>query len=173
MKTFLIVILIAFTFPAIAQPVLPDAKLTPGQTMPGVTVEQLCQKGYANVLNGGARNVPESEKREVFIRYFGKVPSNPGAFEIDHVISIELGGANTISNLFPQSYSGIWNARVKDRLEDWMAAQVRHSLAEDGHATAAAKLALFQKEISSNWTNAYVKYLGQPKVNINHGKATQ
>jgi hypothetical protein len=29
---------------------------------------------------------------------------------IDHLISLELGGANTVDNLWPQPYDGEWNA---------------------------------------------------------------
>ena len=141
--------------------------------MPGVTVEQLCTKGYANVLNGGVRDVPESEKQAVFVEYFGKVPANPGAYEIDHLISLELGGSNVRNNLWPQSYSGVWNARVKDRLEDWMAAQVRTTLKSNGHSAAANQLAQFQHEIATNWTNAYAIHIGVPGKTIKHGKANE
>ena len=147
--------------------------LTSGGTMPNVTVEQLCQKGYANVLNGGVRNVPDSEKKAVFIAYFGSVPANTGAYEIDHLISLELGGCNAQSNLWPQSYSGTWNARIKDRLEDWMAGQVRQTLAKIGHDAATALLAQFQHEMATNWTNAYITHLGAPVASLKHGKATR
>ena len=34
-----------------SDPVRPDPKLTPGVTMTSVTVEQICQRGYANISN--------------------------------------------------------------------------------------------------------------------------
>lgn len=176
MKTiFSILLCLAFcTAVHAADPVIPDPKLTPGVIMTNVTVEQICTKGYANIFNGGVRHVPESEKRQVFVAYFGKVPANPAAYEIDHLISLELGGANDIKNLWPQSYTGPWNARVKDRLENWLAADVRHVLAAQGHDAATARLKLHQQEVAANWTNTYVKYLGQPdKSKITHGKATE
>jgi hypothetical protein len=38
--------------------------------------------------------------------------------EINHLISRELGGADEVINLWPQSYgSNPWNAVLKDRLE--------------------------------------------------------
>jgi hypothetical protein len=163
-KFLVAAVLLAFhgcepAYPA-APPILPDPKLTPGDVLTNVTVEQICQRGYANVLGGGARNVPESEKRQVFIEYFGAMPSNPGEFEIDHCDSIELGGSNRRENLWPQSYHGKWNARVKDRLEDWMYASLRHDLAAHGHDSATALLHQYQTEIAANWTNAYKKYIG-------------
>ena len=33
-------------------------------------------------------------------------------------MSLELGGANTSDNLWPQPYDGEWNAHDKDRLEN-------------------------------------------------------
>ena len=45
--------------------------------------------------------------------------------EVDHLISIELGGSNEKTNLWPQPYSGVqWNAHVKDRLENFYHEQV-------------------------------------------------
>ena len=174
----LLLLLLCLALPVLAKdPILPDPKLTPGDILPGVPVETIATPGYANGgahVAAGARNVPESEKRQVFIAYFGAVPANPGAYEIDHCISIELGGSNSPRNLWPQSYSGLWNARVKDRLEDWLAADVRATLKAAGHAAATAKLARYQSEISGNWTNAYVRYLGDPaRAGIKHGRPTE
>lgn len=141
-------------------PIIPDAQLTPGAVFTNVTVEQVCAKGYANVLNGGVRNVPESEKRAVFIEYFGKVPTNTADYEIDHLISLELGGCNDMKNLWPQSYTTQpWNAHIKDKVEDRMAALLREELKTKGHDAATALMKQFQTEISQNWTNAYQKYV--------------
>jgi len=145
-------------------PLLPDAKLTPGGVMTNVTVEQLCQKGYANVLHGGARNVSAKVHRQVFINYFGRVPDKPGLWEVDHLVIIEIGGDNSISNLWPQTYSTTttWNARTKDKLENRLAKLVRDELKARGHDAATALLARLQAEVAANWTNAYTRYLGKP-----------
>jgi hypothetical protein len=37
---------------------------------------------------------------------------------VDHLIPLELGGSNDIANLWPQSYVTVWNAHMKDRLEN-------------------------------------------------------
>jgi hypothetical protein len=143
-----------------ADPILPDPKLTPGDVLTNVTVEQITQKGYANVINGGDRDVPESEKRQVFIEYFSAVPTNHGQYEVDHLISLELGGSNDPKNLWPQSYVTLpFNAHVKDKLEDRMAALVRQDLANNGHDSATALLKQFQTEIATNWIVAYHKYV--------------
>ena len=142
-------------------PLLPDRKLTPGAVLQAVTVEQVCAKGYANVLNGGVRDVSEAEKRRVFSEYFGTVPANPGDYEVDHLISLELSGDNSMSNLWPQSkLTHPWNALVKDKLEDRMASLLRQCLAEKGHDAATALMRQFDQEIAMNWTNAFVRYVG-------------
>lgn len=136
----------------ISDPILPDSHLTPGVALTNVTVEQICQPGYAKSV----RDVPESEKRQVFIEYFGSVPAQPGNYEIDHLISLELGGSNDIRNLWPQSYqTQPWNSHVKDKLEDRMAALVRAELQKHGPSAAETLLRQYQQEISKNWIAAY------------------
>lgn len=146
-----------------SDPVIPDPHLTPGVALPNVTVQQVCQKGYANVLNGGVRNVPESEKRAVFIEYFGAVPAHPGNYEIDHCVSLEIGGSNDQKNLWPEAYTNIINgvdlgAHTKDKLEDRMAALLRDDLKANGPVHATALMHQFQNEIATNWISAYNKY---------------
>jgi hypothetical protein len=152
-------------------PVLPDVKISPGAVATnGATVEQVMVVGFTKTV----RNVPDSEKKQVFIRYFGHVPKNPGAFEIDHIISCELNGSQSVENLWPQCYSGVWNARVKDHLENVLAANVRKELAANGHDAAEKLLIRYQQEVSNNWTNAFAKYVGDPtKAKTKHGKATE
>lgn len=70
--------------------------------------------------------------------------------EVDHLISLELGGTNDIKNLWPQSYAGKWNARVKDKLENRL-----HKLICNG--TVSPEDAQFA--ISHDWIGAYEKYL--------------
>ncbi|MDE2098218.1 MAG: HNH endonuclease [Patescibacteria group bacterium] len=154
-KCFLLLFLLAGRLWA-ADPILPDPKLTPGDVLTNVSVEQLCQRGYANVINGGVRDVPESVKRQVFIEYFGKVPEHPGGYEIDHLVSLELGGSNDIKNLWPETLGPVqWNAITKDRLEDRMAALVRAEYLKSGPVGAEQLLRIYQSWISTNWIAAY------------------
>jgi hypothetical protein len=158
MKNVLLILL--FTCNIYSQTInKPDAKLTPGDTV-DVDIATLTTPGYSNKLNGGVRNVPESVKKQVFINYFGKVPSNPGDYEIDHLISLELGGSNDIKNLWPQSYvTQPLNAHIKDKLENRMAALVRRCLYAYSKKEATQLLQQFQTEISHNWIAAYDKYV--------------
>jgi 5-methylcytosine-specific restriction endonuclease McrA len=44
------------------------------------------------------RNVPVEMKREVYEEY-GVTSHDPGDYEVDHLIPLELGGSNSIKNL--------------------------------------------------------------------------
>lgn len=124
-------------------PFVPDSSLTPGDVLP-VSKREICIPGYSKRV----RYVPASVKQEVF-RLYGITSRQPYEFEVDHLISLELGGSNSIRNLFPQSYKGEWNARIKDKLENKL-----HWLVCCG----AIELQTAQQEIASNWIAAYLKY---------------
>jgi hypothetical protein len=81
---------------------------------------------------------------------YGISGAPPRAYEVDYLITPALGGADDIRNLWPQSYSpAVWNARVKDALEDRL-----HDLVCDGRLD----LATAQRDIASDWIAAYKKY---------------
>ncbi len=129
-------------------PFVPNPKLTPGDVLE-VTKKDICVVGYSKKV----RNVPAAVRRKVFMRY-GIIHPAKGAYEVDHLISLELGGSNSIRNLFPQSYKGTWNARVKDGLENrlhMLVCKNKLSLAEAQH------------EIASDWIGAYKIYFKTAK----------
>lgn len=168
MKTILLVlcivicIVIACAFSPDNPPIKPDSRLTPGVTVSGVPVETILAHGYT--ARPGVRNVSGAVHREVFVRYFGAVPDHPERWEVDHLISLELGGANVISNLWPQPYfTHPYNARDKDKLENAMARELRALLATNGPVTASNVMRLYQHQIATNWTAEYDKRYGHPK----------
>ena len=128
---------------------LPDAHLTPGDARPGVTAKQLCPVAHTPKL----RHVTEATKKKVFAEYGIKHPK-PGEYEIDHLISLELGGSNDIKNLWPQSYkTKPWNAHVKDKLENRLHAELcGGSITLDGA----------QQSIRLNWILSFQHYFGTP-----------
>jgi hypothetical protein len=121
----------------------PEPSLTPGVAA-GVNRDEIC-----NSVPPKNRIVPASLQRRVFEEY-GISGAEPRAYEVDYLITPALGGADDIRNLWPQSYSSaVWNARVKDALEDRL-----HDLVCDGRLD----LATAQRDISSDWIAAYKKY---------------
>ena len=115
---------------------LPNRKLTPGKVARS-------DKDH--------RGVTEAMEREVFERY--RIPwTRRAEFKIDHLIPVELGGADSIDNLWPQSL----------RIKPYGAARkellTRRLLAEI--AAGRITLAKAQEEISEDWISCFVEYLG-------------
>lgn len=129
---------------------LPDSTLTPG-VVRSTDTDTVC-----NTRTGTIRNVPESMKERVRSRYNIKNKrdrwcNNPEGCEIDHLISLQLGGDNVAENLWPQPYQGKWNAHHKDALEN----RLRNLVCEKGTLT----LEDAQKQIKTDWVAAYKKYI--------------
>jgi hypothetical protein len=90
------------------------------------------------------RNVPQSLKDYIYSEY-GIKNRAPGSYEIDHIISLQLGGANTSRNLFPEAYDIPQGARDKDVVETRL-----KRLVCKGKMT----LAEAQRIISTDWRTA-------------------
>jgi len=127
---------------------IPRNSLTPGETR-NVTVGDVCGATQRDTV----RAVPVSLRRQVF-REYGINDMRPNAYEVDYLITPELGGSSSIRNLWPQPYSAVWNAHVKDELEDRL-----HGLVCAGQLD----LATAQREISTDWIGAYKKYFHTDK----------
>jgi hypothetical protein len=123
--------------------ILPEPGLTPGAVV-RLDREQVCSADFPR-----NRAVPVALQRRVFEEYgISGAPSN--AYEVDYLITPALGGADDIHNLWPQSYSStVWNAHVKDALEDRL---------KDLVCRGDIDLAEAQREIASDWIAAYKKY---------------
>ena len=124
-------------------PILPNPTVTPGSFIPDATLDKICEKGYS----GRARYVTEKQKDEVFKNYG---LDRSAEYEVDHLISLQLGGTNNTDNLWPETYRGNWNARIKDILENRL-----HFLVCNG----TIPLREAQYVISHNWIEAYCKYV--------------
>jgi hypothetical protein len=96
----------------------PDPRLSPGATF-RVTAAQVCVVGYSSSV----RSVSTAEKGAVFAEY-GIASHPPDSYEVDHLISLELGGSNDIRNLWPEPYAGAGGAHAKDAIENELHAQV-------------------------------------------------
>jgi hypothetical protein len=143
----------------VANQTLPDPACSPGAII-NSDASVVCLAGYSQTV----RDVPTSEKQEVFEEY-GIDWSLRGGYEVDHIVSLELGGSNDISNLFPESYSIDYGARIKDRLEDHLHEQVcEHEL----------PLSLAQEEIATDWVKYYMAWQSNsaPALSASAGTAT-
>jgi hypothetical protein len=121
--------------------VLPDGDCTPGAVFEGVTAEQICQAGYAKSV----RNVPDSEKTAVYKEY-GILTHKTGEYEVDHLVSLELGGSNEIANLWPEAAVPTPGFHEKDKVENYLHDQV---------CQGKISLNQAQTEISEDWVAVY------------------
>jgi hypothetical protein len=123
---------------------LNDLRVTPGARF-NVTVASICRSGYSKSV----RDVPESEKKVIYLEY-GIAQHTTDQFEIDHLIPLELGGNNSIPNLWPELNDhpkGYLNS--KDILENRL-----HDLV----CTGAVTLQSAQAQIATNWVLTFFRY---------------
>jgi hypothetical protein len=131
---------------SIAQPPVPGA-IDPHVTQANIH-ETICKPGYTTTV----RNVPKAMKAFIY-RRDGMKRKRGVCCEIDHEISLELGGANVPKNLWAQPYRPTPGAHEKDALEDRLHALVCASI---------ITLAEAQKEIAGNWYAAYLNHIEMP-----------
>ena len=124
-----------------AHDALPDSACTPGAIFESATVSQICQPGYASSV----RNVTTSTKNKAYAEY-GITTHYTGQYEVDHLISLELGGSNDISNLWPELASPKPGFHEKDKVENYLHDQV-----------CAGKIGLreAQAQIATNWLSVW------------------
>lgn len=128
-------------------PPLPNQAFTPGQINPNLTTEVLCAPGFRTE---DYRKVNQGLRKKVF-QLYGLPYSVHHAYEVDHLIPLEVGGANAVANLWPQLYEPDPGAHTKDGLENQL-----HRLV----CTGKISLTDAQHCIASNWWVCYNKYRG-------------
>lgn len=82
--------------------------------------DEICLPGYATTH----RSVSWATKLTVYDEYgiTKRAPyGEPGSYEIDHLVPLELGGSNEIINLFPEPFPAY---KRKDHMENFMHEQV-------------------------------------------------
>lgn len=121
---------------------LPNFSLTPGEADPSVTTQEVCRPGFAK----SRRHVTLEQKKRVVAAYH--IEWIPGKYEIDHLISLELGGTNSDKNLWVQPYAPCPGAHEKDLVENWLHAQV---------CSGKITLKEAQEMIVKDWFSIYLK----------------
>jgi len=122
---------------------LPDPRCTPGSFDPAVTQanihQTICVSGYTKTVRP-----PEEEtdrfKYDVAYPAYGTAKSEKT--ELDHLVSLELGGSNDAANLWPESPS---TPNPKDKVENAL-----HKAVCDGQVTLTAA----QRAIARDWETA-------------------
>ncbi len=143
----------------VAGVVLPDPRRTPGSRFAGATTAQICRVGYS----AGVRSVSEATRRAVYASY-GVAWTSRGGYEVDHLIALELGGDNSIANLWPEPQNTDSRAgyATKDGVENHLNALV---------CAGKVPLATAQNAIAANWYTAYERYRGISATAPTHTRA--
>jgi hypothetical protein len=127
---------------------LPDRRCSPGAYYTRVTKAVICSSTFRT---SSIRHVPDSVRHAVEREYGMAARSYGHALEIDHIVPLELGGSNEITNLFPEAGAGAAGYHVKDRLEDRL-----HTMVCTGRMTLGAA----RRGIASDWTRLYDRVFG-------------
>lgn len=126
----------------------PDHACTPGETDPRVTQDNIsstiCVSGYSASVRPSS-SVTNKIKVERMAAY--GYSDAMGNYELDHLISLELGGCpDCVTNLWPEPYSGTLGARAKDKVENYLHKQV---------CAGAMSLIDAQTIIAGDWESVY------------------
>lgn len=126
---------------------LPDPDCTPGTRFALVTKRDVCTPGYA----GRVRNVRETTRDAVYAAYGVRTRFDGRDGELDHLVSLELGGTNARANLFPQTAAGRDGSAEKDRLENAL---------HDDVCAGRMRLRDAQRRIARDWVAEYRSLFG-------------
>lgn len=120
----------------------PDPACTPGAIDPAVTQQNIattiCRSGYTAKVRPSTSQTDKA-KAQMYKAY--AIPAHTTS-ELDHLVSLELGGSNDIENLWPEVGS---LPNPKDKVED-----ILHRALCSGKVTLAAA----QQAIATNWQTA-------------------
>jgi hypothetical protein len=124
---------------------LPVATFTPGAIVE-IDVRDVCDETPRPPQEIGAA------VRQAVLRNYRMEAVPPDQYELDYLITPQLGGAPDARNLWPQRYrERVWNAGVKDQLEDLLPRLV---------CEGRVDLRTAQRDIAADWVAAYRKYFG-------------
>lgn len=125
-----------------ARGALPDPACTPGAVMTK-DLDVVCHRGTRE-----RRHVEASVHKLAFSEYGYAFPQPRGAFEVDHLVPLELGGDNTIENLWAEPAKPKPGFHEKDKVENYLHKQV---------CSGAMTLDEAQKEIATDWVNVWMR----------------
>ncbi len=130
---------------------IPDPACTPGAINPQVTTVVLQDREFSTKCNRDQATA-EREKEQTYAQYGIKhPPHNSGrnqVCELDHLVSLELGGADTLDNIWPQCGPDKVTLqdryfKIKDKVENYLARQVK---------AGKMRLEEAQNGVATDWT---------------------
>jgi hypothetical protein len=130
--------------------VVPDPTITPGRARTQ-DAQEICANGTRQLRHWSR------DRDDRILRAYGLAPGPHPDFEVDHLISLGIGGADTDDNLWPEprrTLEPVWNAERKDRLEF----RLRDLICARSISPEEA-----QRAIADDWTEAFRKYIGEPR----------
>jgi hypothetical protein len=131
--------------------IAPDPTLTPGAVRT-IDLGEICSRGTRQL-----RHWDRTRDDRVMAEY--GLPAGPHPdFEIDHLIPLGIGGADSDANLWPEPRRSIepqWNVETKDRLE-W---KLRDLVCSGQLDVVAA-----QRAIADDWVEAYGRFFHEPRA---------
>jgi hypothetical protein len=141
-------VLMALASPAWADSgILPDPTMTPGAVRT-TDVGEICSHGTRELRHWSR------ERDDRIMLEYGLEPGPHPNYEIDHLVPLAIGGADSDAKLWPQErrpLEPVWNAEKKDPLE-W---KLRDLICAN-----AIDIREAQHSIAEDWTEAYRRYVG-------------
>lgn len=123
---------------------LNDLTATPGKI-------RTTDKNDPAVCGGGSTKAYRKPGIQSVYAAYGATKKPGVCCEIDHLISLELGGDNGATNEWPQPYEPRPGAHEKDEVENWLHQQV---------CSGAMELTAAQKQIAEDWFAVYMRMHG-------------
>ena len=130
----------------------PDPFMTPGAVDPSVTLADICTG-----TTRSRRHVSPATRAKV-MRDYNMPAITTEDIELDHLIPLALGGANTASNLWPEPAP---DYEIKDRLEVEMQRRVCRAYKTLTPAEAEEVLHQEQRDIAEDWVAAERRYMSR------------
>jgi hypothetical protein len=130
---------------------LPDPRCTPGAASSAVTQANIhttiCVTGYTTKIRPPATET--ARVKTAAMAAYGEPAATRGTTETDHLVPLETGGSNDVSNLWPEpsDIPGAGYRNTKDAIESALHA----ALCRSG---STLKLADVQTWIATDWTTA-------------------
>lgn len=124
----------------VAKESMPDYECTPG-AVTAATRDEICTSGYSSRV----RDVSAADKKKIYAAY-GITTRKKGEYQVDHHISLELGGSNEFANLWPEAALPKPGYHEKDKVENYL-----HKLLCNG----AISVPEAQQLIGVRWKQVY------------------